>query len=205
MVIEFLTDGRKDADRILVLAHGAGAAMDSDFMNAMAKGLAGEGIHVVRFEFPYMAKRRAGGSKSPPDRAPVLLDCWRAVAKEFDPAKTLIGGKSLGGRIASMIADETKIRGLVCLGYPFHAPGKPLGTRLDHMRKIRTKTLICQGERDPFGTKEEVQQYELPATVRVDWLPDGDHSFRPRKTSGYSEAGNLEKAVQTVAAFVHRV
>ena len=104
MAIEFLEDGRKDADRTLILAHGAGAAMDSDFMNVMAKGLAGEGIHVVRFEFPYMARRRRDGTKSPPDRAPVLLDCWRAVVREFDPAKTLIGGKSLGGRMASMIA-----------------------------------------------------------------------------------------------------
>jgi predicted alpha/beta-hydrolase family hydrolase len=201
---DFLFNGRDDADRTIVLAHGAGAAMDSDFMEQMAKGLAAEGLRVARFEFPYMNRRRKEGTRSPPDRAPILLDCWRAVIREFDPSKLVIGGKSLGGRVASMVADEQKVRGLVCLGYPFHPPGKPVGNRLDHMKKIHTPTLICQGERDTFGNHDEVLQYELPSSVRLEWMKDGDHSFKPRKTSGVSLVDNMDKAIKAVAAFAHR-
>ena len=138
-------------------------------MNQVAEGIASAGFRVLRFEFPYMAGRRTGGSKRPPDRQPVLLDTWRSVIEAAAGNGALvIGGKSMGGRMASLVADESGVDGLICLGYPFHAPGKPLGTRLDHMKKIRTKTLICQGERDPFGTHDEVMQYELPSTVRVE-------------------------------------
>lgn len=178
--------------------------MDSPFMDAFAKGLAAEGLRVARFEFPYMERRRRDGTKSPPDRAPVLLDCFRDVIKEFKPGSLIIGGKSMGGRIASMVADDCGVRGLVCLGYPFHGPGKPVGNRLDHMKRIRTPTLICQGERDSFGTKLEVQQYEMSGNIRVEWLMDGDHSFKPRKASGLSELDNWRKAIKITAAFAHR-
>ncbi len=201
---EILYNGRADADRTIVLTHGAGAAMDSPFMDAFAKGLAAEGLRVARFEFPYMERRRRDGTKSPPDRAPVLLDCFRDVIKEFKPGSLIIGGKSMGGRIASMVADDCGVRGLVCLGYPFHGPGKPVGNRLDHMKRIRTPTLICQGERDSFGTKLEVQQYEMSGNIRVEWLMDGDHSFKPRKASGLSELDNWRKAIKITAAFAHR-
>lgn len=114
----------------------------------------------------------------------------------------VIGGKSLGGRIASMVADEAGARGLVCLGYPFHPPGQPDRLRTAHLRELRTSTLIVQGTRDPFGGPGEVGGYGLSPRIRLLWLEDGDHSFKPRASSGRTERQNLEAAVAAVAGFV---
>ena len=176
-----LFDGPDDAPLTLALAHGAGAPMDSPFMQAVAEGVAAKGYRVARFEFPYMAKRRDDGRKRPPDRADILLAAWRDAVGRLGPERLVIGGKSMGGRIASMIAG---VRGLVCLGYPFHPPGNPQNLRVEHLSTMRTPTLILQGERDPFGTPPEVSRYDLAPAIRVDWIPDGDHSFKPRKSSG---------------------
>jgi predicted alpha/beta-hydrolase family hydrolase len=200
--MDFLFDGPEDAPRI-VLAHGAGAPMDSAPMTAMAKGLAAEGLRVARFEFPYMRGRRTEGRQRPPDREPVLLDTWRAVIAELGGAGPLvIGGKSMGGRMASKIADEAGARGLVCLGYPFHPPGKPERTRTDHLEHLRTPTLIVQGTRDAFGTPDDVAGYTLSPAIRLVWLEDGDHSFKPRAASGRTERQNLQEAVAAVAELV---
>lgn len=197
-----LIDGSARARRTMVLAHGAGAAMDSPFLETVAKGIADRGIRVVRFEFPYMRKRRETGGKAPPDRQPVLLESWRKVLGDLKIRRPILAGKSLGGRMASLIADEVNARGLVCLGYPFHPPGKPDQLRIEHLRDLKTPTLILQGERDPFGKPDEVDQYGLPGTIQVKWLADGDHSFKPRKASGRTEQQNLQAAVELVAAFV---
>ena len=122
---DLLIDGPKRAKQSIALAHGAGAAMDSEFMEFFAKGLAKEGFRVVRFEFPYMAERRKSGTSKPPDREPVLRETWLRVIASLGAENLLIGGKSMGGRIASLIADEAGVAGLVCLGYPFHPTGKP--------------------------------------------------------------------------------
>jgi predicted alpha/beta-hydrolase family hydrolase len=120
------------------------------------------------------------------------MQSWRDTISELgDAGRLVIGGKSLGGRIASMIADETGVRGLVCLGYPFHPPGKPEQTRTRDLERLRTPALILQGDRDPFGRPEEVSKYELSRAIRVEWLEDGDHSFEPRVRSGRTEAENL--------------
>jgi predicted alpha/beta-hydrolase family hydrolase len=115
-----------------------------------------------------------------------------------------IGGKSMGGRIASLLADEAKVAGLICLGYPFHPTGKPNQLRVEHMKSIRAPTLIVQGERDPFGNRVEVSGYKLSSSVRVNWLKDGDHSFKPRKSSGTTLEENLEESVEVVASLVDR-
>src|SRR6202158_3630047 len=155
-----LVNGSNDAPIVLVLAHGAGAPMDSPFMNAMAEGIGGAEVRVVRFEFPYMAARRLSGKRGAPDRQTVLIESWHAViAKLGKVAGLVIGGKSLGGRIASMIADEVGAAGLVCLGYPFHPPGNPQRTRIKHLENLRTPALILQGTRDPFGRPDEIAQY----------------------------------------------
>jgi len=174
-------------------------------MAAFAEGPAARSFRVCRFEFPYMAARRNAGSRKPPDRAPVLLDCWRDVIADLGAASLVIGGKSLGGRIASMVADETDVRGLVCLGYPFHPPGKPVGERTDHLRAIRTPTLILQGERDPFGNTGEVAGYDLSPAVRVNWLADGDHGFKPRVASGRTEAENWAEGIDVAASFLGEI
>lgn len=201
----WLIDG-PESELSLVLAHGAGAPMDSEFMNVMAAGVVQHGLRVVRFEFSYMAARRGDGKKRPPDREPTLLECWRGVLRELGAAERLvIGGKSLGGRMASLIADELGVAGLICLGYPFHPPGRPERLRIDHLRSLQTPTLILQGERDSLGRRDEVSGYPLAPAIRLDWLPDGDHSFKPRKGSGRTLVDNLAQAVQQATAFIERL
>ena len=201
--MDFLYDGPSDAPATFAFAHGAGAAMDSAWMANVARGLAAEGIRVARFEFPYMASRRDGGRRGP-DRPPVLLDTWREVIEALSPTERLvIGGKSMGGRIASMVADEAGVAGLICLGYPFHPAGKPQQLRVAHLEVLRTPTLILQGERDTMGRREEVEGYALSDAIEVRWLPDGDHSFKPRKASGVTEAENLRAAIEASAAFIY--
>ena len=186
-----------------MLAHGAGAAMDSPFMNKIAEGVADAGIRVVRFEFPYMSRRRETGARGAPDPGQVLMQSWRdAIAELGDPKRMVIGGKSLGGRISSMVADEAGVLGLVCLGYPFHPPKRPEQTRVKHLRELRTPALILQGTRDSFGLPEEINGYVLSRAIRIEWLEDGDHSFKPRVRSGRTEAGNLKRAIELIAAFV---
>jgi predicted alpha/beta-hydrolase family hydrolase len=211
-LLNFLIDSPKQcgdgkpAAITLVLAHGAGAPMDTDFMNAFAQGLAEKGRRVVRFEFAYMAARRSGGSKKPPSRAPQLLTEWHAVLRELrqdDPgARLAIGGKSLGGRMASLIADDSGVAGLVCLGYPFHPPGRPERLRTDHLRDLKTPTLIVQGDRDPFGSREEVGAYSLSPAIGIHWIDDGDHSLTPRKRSGRDAAAAWAEAVEAIDAFL---
>ena len=197
-----LTDGPADAPLTVALAHGAGAPMDTPFMAAFADGLGRRGYRVVRFEFPYMAKRREDGKRRPPDRAPLLLDCWRAVIAELGPERLVIGGKSMGGRMASMVADEAGVRGLVCLGYPFHAPGRPDKVRTEHLTALRTPTLILQGSRDSLGNADDAAGYALSPAIRIHWLEDGDHGFKPRRKSGLTEAGNWAAAIDAFGGFL---
>ncbi len=199
---DFLFDGPSDASTTIVLAHGAGAGMDTPFMNRFAIGLAGHGFRVARFEFPYMATQRVTGNKKPPDREPVLRETWLKVVELLARERLVIGGKSMGGRIASLVADEAQVAGLVCLGYPFHPVGKPDRLRVEHLRTIKTPTLILQGERDPFGNRTEVARYQLSPTIKVAWLEDGDHSFKPRQASGLTEQRNWEAAVAEIVRFV---
>lgn len=195
-------DGPEDGPTV-VLAHGAGAPMDSPFLNIVAAGLGAAGLRVARFEFPYMRRRRETGERRAPDREPALRAAWQEAIDALGGGERLvIGGKSLGGRMASLVADEMRVRGLVCLGYPFHPPDKPDRLRTAHLHDLRTPTLIVQGTRDPFGTPGEVAGYGLSPAIRVLWLEDGDHSFKPRASSGYKEKQHLETAVGAVVGFV---
>lgn len=205
---DFLFDGPEDAATTVVLAHGAGAPMNTPFMNAVARGLVADGggrlrVRVARFEFPYMRARRETGRRGgAPDREPVLRDSWKeAVEKLGGGSKLVIGGKSMGGRIASMVADEVGARGLVCLGYPFHPPGRPEKLRTKHLEDLRTPALILQGTRDAFGTPEDVAGYRLSPAIRVVWIEDGDHSWKPRASSGRTEAQNIADGVSAILEF----
>jgi predicted alpha/beta-hydrolase family hydrolase len=173
-------------------------------MDQITGVLARSGVCVVRFFFPYMEKIKQDGRRRPPDRVPVLIERFRALIADQAPnaERLFIGGKSMGGRIASMIADQEDVDGVVCLGYPFHPPGKPQQLRIEHLAALGTPTLICQGERDPFGNRHEVAGYRLGAATEVAWLPDGEHSFKPRKASGRSWQGNIDLAAERVAAFM---
>jgi len=188
----------------LIVAHGAGAPMDSDFMEEMCVLLATRGIHVIRFEFPYMAERRQGGKKRPPNRQPELLACWRQVVDEQQESgqRLFIGGKSMGGRMASLVASELDIEGVVCLGYPFHPPNKPERLRTEHLLAAEVPVLVVQGTRDALGNADEVPHYGLSEPVALHWLEDGDHSFKPRKKSGFTQAQHLEEAADAIVQFV---
>jgi predicted alpha/beta-hydrolase family hydrolase len=202
---QLLFDGPETADWTIALAHGAGAGMKTPFMNVMAEALGKCGYRVARFEFPYMAERGTGGKGRPPDREPVLRETWLKVVEKLGRERLVIGGKSMGGRMASLVADEAGVAGLVCLGYPFHPVGKPTQLRIQHLLTLKTPALIVQGERDSFGTREEVATYKLPSAIRICWLTDGDHSFKPRKKSGTTEEQNLQAAVEEINSFVQRL
>jgi len=204
---DFLFDGPAGAPVTVLLAHGAGAPMDSAAMMAAARALAAEGLRVVRFEFAYMAARRTAAGKRPPPRAEsVMPEYAAAIAALGATGKLVIGGKSMGGRVASMLADELhaagRVAGLLCLGYPFHPLGKPGQLRTGHLMQMRCPALIVQGTRDPMGSREEVAGYSLSPAIRILWLEDGDHDLRPRKAvSGFTAADHLRSMASAVKDF----
>ena len=198
-----LEDGPEAASDVVVLAHGAGAPMDSEAMSQIAQGLADRGLRVIRFEFPYMMERRETGKRRGPNTPRVLKESWESVVHQLgDPQRLIIGGKSMGGRIASMVADELGVRGLVCLGYPFQPPGNVERLRTAHLFELATPTLTVQGTRDTFGTREEIAEYPLSGAIELEFLEDGDHSFKPRKKSGRTLNQNVEQALDRVTAWI---
>lgn len=199
---ELLIDGPETSALTVALAHGAGAPMDSPFMAFFAAGLAAAGWRVVRFEFPYMQATREDGMRRPPDRTDVLMKVWHGVIADLGPGRLIIGGKSLGGRIASMVADRLGVRGVVCLGYPFHPPGKADRLRTEHLATLATPTLIIQGTRDEFGNRDEVAGYPLSPAIRLHWIEEGDHGFRPRAASGRTDEQSRDEALGRLLAFL---
>jgi len=187
-VTNLLVDGPEGAPKTYVFAHGAGASMAHPFMKTVALGLAAAGLRVVRFNFPYMEARTRR-----PDPQVVLLDCWRRVVAELgSPERLVIGGKSMGGRMASMVADELRVAGLLVFGYPFHPPGRPEKLRTAHLESLATKALVIQGTRDEFGSREEVGTYALSKTIAVEWIEGGDHSL----------GRSLDRPIALAAAFI---
>jgi uncharacterized protein len=210
MPTDILWDSPSHPTSTLVLAHGAGAPMDNGWMNDFAALLVERGIRVARFEFGYMAGRREG-VRRPPPRAENVMGEYREVVAQLGALEhpLFIGGKSMGGRVASMVADElyrdARITGLVCLGYPFHPPGRPEQLRTAHLAHLETPALICQGTRDPFGTRDEVAGYDLSPAIELHWLEDGDHDLRPRKAlSGFTFREHLATAADAVTVFASR-
>lgn len=209
---DFLFDGPQDARFTVLLAHGAGAPMDSAAMNATSKTLSAQGLRVARFEFAYMASRRTDAGRKPPPKAETVMPEYVAAVDALGPTPgpLVIGGRSMGGRVASMVADQLfaagRIAGLLCLGYPFHPPAKPQQLRTAHLKNLKTPTLICQGTRDEFGTREEVEGYELSPSIEILWLEDGDHNLTPRKAvSGFSAADHMKTVATSVEAWLARI
>lgn len=196
-----------DPDRstaTVVLAHGAGAPQTSDFMVALAEALARRGRHVVTFNFPYTEQHRRL-----PDRAPTLEACFRDVidAVRARPAlasrRLLIGGKSMGGRMATHLAAQgvDDLAGVVVLGYPLHPPGKPHQLRAEHLARIRQPLLVVQGSRDAFGTPDELRPVLAPlgaaATIHV--VDGGDHSFKVARRGPISQEVVYERVYDEIA------
>jgi predicted alpha/beta-hydrolase family hydrolase len=214
-VVDLLWAGPEDAVATLLFAHGAGAAMDSAGMSDRADALAEHGIRTARFEFGYMAARREGTRRPPPKAETLAGEYDAAVAAVRDvlgpdrPAP-LIGGHSMGGRVASLVADPLfnagQIAGLVCLSYPWHPPEKPDQPRTAHLEHLAAPALIVQGTRDPFGSPDEVAGYALSPTIHLVWLDDGDHDLRPRKAvSGHTYKEHLGAMADAVAGFARKL
>lgn len=190
---------------LFVFAHGAGADVCSDFMETVAQGLALRGIRVARFNFPYMQQRIDNGTRRPPERAPKLIAQYEQLLASIN-RPMVIGGKSMGGRIASLVAaqssNENNIKGVACLGFPFHPIAKPGKLRTEHFPSIKQDLLIIQGERDVMGNKQEVAGYNLPGNIQWLWLEDANHDLKPRVKSGFTDHDHLQKALDKLAVFI---
>ena len=204
-MIKTLINTAQNPIATFVFAHGAGAGQNSEFMQLMAQGLAKHGINVIRFNFAYMQLAQELDKRRPPDRADKLLVHFNTVLSEIDKSLPIfVGGKSMGGRMASMLLEESSALGCICMGYPFHPPAKPEKLRTEHLLAITKPVLILQGERDTFGTRDEIGTFNLSEQVQVSYLVDGDHSFKPRKVSGTTLEANLNQVIKHCVTFIKK-
>jgi predicted alpha/beta-hydrolase family hydrolase len=208
-VKEFLVNSpEKDPKGVFLLAHGAGRGAASPFLETIAQGIVKAGVRVVRFNFPYMERMLQTGKRKSPNSGNVLRKCFsdvvsHCIEQEQVPSKYIIvAGKSMGARAATMIADRHQVAGAVCLSYPFHPPRKPEPLRITHLQRINTPTLICQGERDPNGRREEVEQYSLSKSVQFHWIANADNKFKTPVISGPSQQENLTDVIKAVTRFI---
>ena len=190
----------------IILGHGAGANQLHGFMRLFANGLSGRGFDVMTFNFVYMEH-----GKGAPDKKAKLESCYMAVIREAVKHKKLkgnrllIGGKSMGGRIASQVAAENpeNVDGLVFLGYPLHPPGQPDKLRTEHWEKIKCPMLFLQGTRDPFGSPDEIKPFVKKFKLQAKMYPieTGDHSFKVQKSAGVTQDAVYEKAMDEILAW----
>ncbi len=208
---QYVYNSAEQAKALFVFAHGAGADMNHEFMSQIASLLNDNDISVIRFNFPYMIKRSEDGKRRPPDRMPKLLDSYLSLLSCLDTDLPLfIGGKSMGGRVAATLMNETvsgkaieQLKGGICLGYPFHPQKKPEKLRLEPLQENQKKLLIVQGERDALGSKEEIIDYQLSSLCQLLFLADGDHSLKPRVKSGFTHQQHINTCVQAIVSFIN--
>ncbi|WP_028867577.1 alpha/beta family hydrolase [Psychromonas arctica] len=192
---------------LFVFSHGAGAPLTSDFMEEVSVGLAEQGIRVARFNFNYMQQRVETASRRPPERAPHLIKQFMEVIQTLNQPM-VIGGKSMGGRMATLLAAQESadllqhVKGIACLGYPFHPQGKPEKLRVEHLAAIKQPVAIIQGTRDKLGGQDEVLSYGLPERFNWLWLEDGDHDFKPRVKSGLTHQQHIQSCIDFLAAYI---
>ncbi|RJG51212.1 alpha/beta fold hydrolase [Motilimonas pumila] len=198
-----IIDGPQDAEKVFIFAHGAGAGSDHEFMQTVAEQVAAAGIKVVRFDFPYMVRMKQEARRLPPNRMPQLLAAFTEVIEQYGQDQCFIGGKSMGGRMASHLTEHAAVQGVVMLGFPFHPVGKPERLKGEHLASLSKPALLIQGERDTMGTQTQVASYDLSATIEQRFLVDGDHSFKPRKASGFTQSEHIATAAQWLVDFIH--
>ncbi|WP_227006707.1 alpha/beta family hydrolase [Shewanella donghaensis] len=227
--IESILQG-KPSKTLVVLAHGAGANMHHEYMVEVANGLVAIGYQVLRFNFLYMQANMQDGKRRPPDRAPKLLKHFTAVLNELEVSITanelavdniVLMGKSMGGRMAATLLTDDEliindelvslsaplknlIKGCVCLGYPF-VPLKGGEPRLDPLNNGTLPIMVVQGERDKFGGIGEIPQWDLNKKIKLSWITDGDHSFKPRKSSGTTLSANLQHCITVCDEFITEI
>lgn len=193
------------AKALVVFAHGAGADKSHEFMETVSKALNSHNISVLRFNFSYMDVRLAEGNRRPPDRMPKLLQCFQAVIDALDTnLPVFLAGKSMGGRVAATLAsDETlNVKGVMCLGYPFHPQKKPDKLRLEPLQETRKPILILQGTRDALGSEDDISGYEISQQCHCVFFADGDHNLKPRIKSGYTHTQHINGAVNEMVKFI---
>lgn len=203
--IKFDFDGPKKAPLMIALAPASGQSLKVEFMAHFADALGKIGLRVARFNFPYMSERDTTGRRRAPDSEPVLHDTWRQVIAQLGPENLFIGGKSQGGRTAAVVADECHVRGVVCLGFPFHPTARPSEYDVSPLDVIQTPTLVMQGEWDTYGDKGEVASYALSQKVQFKWMKEGDHSFQPPKESKRTREENWDIAARLIGRFIMEV
>lgn len=189
----------------LLFVHGAGSGQDSFFMRQFATAVAGYGIQLMTLDFAYMRKMNIEGRRQPPPKVERLIDeltYWYELIAAENVSPLWVGGKSMGGRVASMLAVQQHVAGVIITGYPFHPPRSPDKLRLAHWAAVSAPSLILQGERDPFGRPHEVEAYVLPDNVQVEWLPTGDHDLKPLRSSGLDQYALIQQAAQKAAGFM---
>ena len=204
----FISQGTSRIGTIL-FAHGAGMPMDHSFMQIFSTLLVDNGFQVIRFEFPHMQHRRASGKQTFPDKLNLLQDSFRHAASKLraesnDSTKPFfLLGKSLGGRVATMIADDLiyslPLAGVFVLGYPFHPILRPHKLRIEHLQGTKAKVVVFQGERDKFGSHQEVCPLALSPNIAIHWFEDADHDLKPRVKSGFSHTQHLSRAASLIA------
>ncbi len=200
----------------ILFSHGAGAGNKHDFIVAVSEGLSKAGYNVVALNFPYMQLAYELDKRRPPNKVPSLIDhveqelTWISEQTDLCPPIFLLG-KSMGGRVSTMVdaqcsSSETKskISGIIVYGYPFMPPGKPekIVERMAHFEAMSCPTLIIQGERDTFGNCTTLKDIKLQEHIKLSWLNDGDHSFKPRKSSGTTESANIVTAIDLTLKFM---
>lgn len=195
---------------LILLAHGAGADMHHDFMNVMAEKISEHNITVVRFNFPFMIKRAADGKRRPPDRIDKLVDCYKTQLQQLNTTLPIfIGGKSMGGRVAAtlvsneLVTELKEIKGIICIGYPFHPVKKPEKLRLAPLQVAKIPVLIVQGERDALGNKDEISEYDISTQCQLVYLEDGDHDLKPRVKSGFTHQQHINSAITQITRFMN--
>lgn len=200
-----------------MLAHGAGAPMDSTFMESMTQALYTHNIGILRFEFSYMGQRRTGGNKRPPPKMPILVNEWQKLLVQWrcenHQMPLFIGGKSMGARVATLMntaAENTRThsalswQGVVCLGYPFHPQKKPLKLRTEHLKEQIEPVFIIQGTRDTFGNQEEVSQYKLASNIEVRWVASANHDLKPLASAKKTHQEAINETAQNIRCFINQ-
>ena len=184
----------------IILAHGSGVGMRHEFMQRQADALINEGFKVSLFDYAYMQTIHTSGRRRPPPRIPTLIEehrQWIALLAQEQPIWLI--GKSMGGRIASMLAQESlaaEIKGWCALGYPFHSQKKPQQLRVTHLLTNRMPGLIIQGTRDALGTQATVTNLALYSAISCQWVPHMDHCYNPYKQSKMTQHQAIEQSAK---------
>jgi len=205
-------DTAKNAKALVIFAHGAGADMNHSYLDELVALMNAQQLSVLRFNFPYMDKRQLDGKRRPPDRMPALVSCYQSVIESVDTKLPIfIAGKSMGGRVAATLAGDNalmnaqQVRGVICLGYPFHPIKKPDKLRLAPLQETQLPVLVLQGQRDALGSESEINDYEISSHCQLHYFTDGDHDLKPRVKSGYNLKQHQVAAVNKMRSFIDEI